>query len=350
MSGRIAALMVWMGLAWTGVACAQAPKMPEHPRIVFPTKPEVVVKMVQPSTASSIRGKLLSLTENEVVIDTGKATPRERMAGNVGQKIGFNRIVSVKSLDGEFEFTPKEEFKDILDRIVAAYASVTVEDDSLPPGVQRMTYTPSNLALTPPSNEDPAKIGHAGTLPGAARLPGAAPDPLTPKKPVAKPPVKGLGQKGFGGIKSLTKPKKTDPASAEMPAEGTGPEATIPPSTAHSATAGASEVFLCSNCGKEIPATAAKTGICPYCKVAFTNVTGPPSKVAQNPFQKPAGAGNNPFAQPATAPSVAPSVPPTNTGSQVVQNSGFSIEAIPNWAKGGMFLLLVLVGWHLMNR
>lgn len=347
MSGRIAGLMVSFGLAWTGVALAQAPEMPERPRFVFPTRPEVIIKMVQPSTSSSIRGKLLSLTDREVVIDTGKKSPaRDRGRSDSGSSISFERIESLRTLDGDFEFTPKEDFQSVSERIVVAFASVTIEDASLPAGSPQNTttpyITPSTTLPGSDPNEDPAKVGHAGTQ--------LAPRVPRNKPPVAKPPVKGLGQSGFGGIKSLTKPKKTDPASAEMPAEGTGTEAATPAATTPPATAGATEVFLCSNCGKEIPASAVKTGVCPYCKIAFSNVTGPPSQMAQNPFQRPAGAGNNPFAQPGVGPSVSPSAPPTNTGSQVVENSGFSIDSIPNWAKGGMFLLLVLVGWHVMNR
>ena len=344
MWGRIAGLMVGIGLVWTGVALAQAPEMPERPRFVFPTRPEVILKMVQPSTASSIRGKLISLTDSEVVIDTGKKSP-----GRGGSSISFERIESLRTLDGEFEFTPKEDFPSVSKRLVAAFASVSIEDASLPAGSPQSTYLPP-LTPTEETVIDPAKVGHAGTQ-LAPRI------PKNQKPPLAKPPVKAPVKSGFGGIKSLTKPPKTDPASPEMPAEGTeapAPAETTPPVDP---TAGAKEVLLCSSCGKEIPKSAVRTGVCPHCKIAFSNVTGPPSHKAQNPFQKPgtaaagtgaAGTGHGAFA--GTSSSVPPSVPPTNTGSQVVENSGFSIDAIPNWAKGGMFVLLVLVGWHLMNR
>ena len=348
MWGRIAGLMVGIGLVWTGVARAQAPEMPDRPRFVFPTRPEVIIKMVQPSTASSIRGKLISLTDSEVVIDTGKKSPARG-----GSTISFERIESLRTLDGEFEFTPKEDFPSVSKRVVAAFTSVTIEDATIPVGSPQNTYTTPTLTPTPPLTAteenllDPVKAGHEGTQ-LAPRV------PRTKKPPVTKPAVKAPVKSGFGGIKSLTKPSKTDPATTEMPAEGTETEATPPAETTPPVdpTAGATEALLCSSCGKDIPASAVRTGVCPHCKIAFSNVTGPPSHKAQNPFQKPgtgtAGTGHGAFA--GTSSSAPPSAPPTNTGSQVVENNGFSIDAIPNWAKGGMFILLVLVGWHLMNR
>jgi hypothetical protein len=346
MSGQIAGLMVCIGLAWAGLVQAQTPEMPEHPRFVFPTRPEVTIKMVQPSTSRSIGGKLLSLTDREVVIETAKkGPPRDRGRGDGGSSISFERIESLRTLDGDFVFTPKEDFHAIAERIVATFASVTIEDASLSAGSPPITDTPSTTLPGSDPNEIPATVGHAGT-------------PLAPKIPknnpsVAKPPVKGLGQSGFGGIKSLTKPKKTEPASTAPPADGSEPGGTTEPTPTPPVdpTAGATEVLLCSNCGKEIPASSARQGVCPHCKIAFSNVTAPQSNTAQNPSQKPTGTGNNAFAGTSTSPSVAPSVPPTNTGSQVVENSGFSIDTVPNWAKGGLFVLLVLVGWHLvMNR
>lgn len=327
MWGRVAALVVAISGMWTGWAAAQAPAIPENPRYVFPTTPEVVVKLVQPNTQRSIRGKLISLTALEVIVDTGKLSAEARARGEIGQRISFDRIESLHSSDGRFRFTPEENFKTVSQRIVAAYTSVTVEGSSATPDAA------GNI-----SNPDPATVGHMPTVP----------------VPMRKPPVNGLGQGGFGGIKNLPKPKKPDPSSADIPAEATGTQGTSDPATPPDVdpTAGATEVLLCSNCAKEIPASAIKTGVCPHCKIAFSNVTPAPSTPASNPFQKTAGSGTgnaDPFA-PTTPAASAASVPPANTGSQV-ESVGFSIEAIPNWAKGGLFVLLVLVGWHLVfNR
>lgn len=326
MWGRIAGLMLAFGWAWTGIAAAQAPSIPERPRFEFPTTPEVVVKLKNPVNQKFVRGKLLSLTAQEVVIDTGKM----RDPGEVGHRIAVDRIESVRSADGRFQYTPDEDFKVVSERIVASYASATVEEDKAPSSPSQVGANPVPAAVTPPSPQTTT----------------------APKKPV----VNGLGQGGFGGIKNLTKPKKPDATPADMPAETPGAEGTtepVPPAT-EDATSGATEYLLCSNCTKEIPASAIKTGVCPHCKIAFSNITPPPSKPGSNPFQKPTSPGNpgsGAFAPTGPAPSVPPSVPPANAGSTVIENRGFSIDSVPNWAKGGLFVLLVLVGWHLVfNR
>jgi hypothetical protein len=102
---------------------------------------------------------------------------------------------------------------------------------------------------------------------------------------------------------------------------------------------------------KEIPSSAIKSGVCPHCKIAFSNGATPSSNPGPNPFApKPGtnGSATDAFAPTSSAPSVAPAA---NSGSQVVQTTGFSIDSIPNWAKGGLFVLFVLIGWQLVfNR
>ena len=323
MWNRASGWVVAMGLLWMGAAEAQTPALPDNPRFVFPTTPEVVVKLVPNSTTRSIRGKLKSLTALEVVVDVGK-TPRPGQS-DAGQRIGFDRIESLRSSDGRLEFTPDEDFQAISQRIVVAYASVTIESAAATPG-------------TASGNPSPTESAHTAEGPS----------------PTKKPPVNGLGQGGFGGLKNLSKPKKSDPASSETPAETGGAESTPDPANPPPVdpTAGATEVLFCSNCTKEIPASAIKTGVCPHCKVAFSNLALPPTQPVANPFNpsaKPGPAGSNPFAA-NPSPTSTPT-PPTNSGSQVIQGSSFTLDAIPNWAKGGLFVLLVLIGWHLIfNR
>lgn len=323
---RLSVLLWAIGCAWTGIASAQAPAIPEHPRFVFPTTPEAVVKLKNPVNQKFIRGKLLSLTAQEVVIDTGKM----RDPGEVGHRIAVDRIESVRSADGRFQYTPEEDFKVISERIVASYSSATIEEDKALPRSSPAESKPVPAAVTPTPPESTT----------------------SPKKPV----VNGLGQGGFGGIKNLTKPKKTDTTPTDQPAVTTETEATtesVPP-PAEDATSGAMEVLLCSNCTKEIPPSAIKSGVCPHCKIAFSNIAPSASKPGSSPFQKPSSsgqAGSGAFSATGSTPSVAPSVPPANTGSSVIENRGFSIDSVPNWAKGGLFVLLVLIGWHLVfNR
>ena len=327
MCGRISGLVVAVVLTWTGIVTAQEVAAASRTRYVFPTTPEVVVKMEKSNNLKYVRGKLLSLTASEIVVDTGKSSPRDRELGDVGQRIGFERIESIRTTDGRLEFRSDEDFQQVSQRISASYSSVTTEVDSVPPETSGASETPAVIAEVPPVTETPL-----------------------PRKPKAN----GLGNGGFGGIKNLPKPKLSDHSSSEPP-PGKVMEAEESPLPAHTtptaAITGATEDFLCSNCMKEIPASAIKTGVCPHCNIAFSNVAIPSSNSAPNPFSpKPGtpGSANGAFAPTSNAP---PVVPAASSGYQVTQTNGFTIDSIPNWAKGGLFVLLVLVGWHLVfNR
>lgn len=327
MSGRVFGLVVAVALAWTGIVSAQKVPGASRTRYVFPTTPEVVVKMEKSNNLKYVRGKLLSLTASEIVVDNGKSSARDRELGDIGQRIGFERIESIRTTDGRLEFRTDEDFQEVSKRISASYSSVTTEVD----------VTPSETS-------------------GASGPPSAVPEvpSVTETPPARKPTLNGLGNGGFGGIKNLPKPKPTDsitpatPSSEGVEVEGNSTPANPPPAAT---TSGVSEDFLCSNCMKQIPASAIKTGVCPHCKIAFSNVAFPTSNTAPNPFgPKPGTPGSTAgaFAPTSNVPSVAPTA---NPGYQITQSNGFSIDSIPNWAKGGLFVLLVLIGWHLVfNR
>lgn len=326
MRGRLSGLIVAFVFAWTEIVAAQEVAAPSRTRYLFPTTPEVVVKMEKSNNLKYVRGKLLSLTDSEIVVDTGKSSPRDRELGDVGQRIGFERIESIRTTDGRLEFRVDEDFQEVSKRLIASYSSVTTEVDT---------------ALPKTSPGTPAAVLEA---------PAVAEKPST-----RKPPVNGLGNGGFGGLRNLPKPKQSDPTPPANTSDNTTetPQNTpsvTPPSTP--ATSNATEILLCSNCTKEIPASAIQSGVCPHCQIAFSNVAikANPSSGTQ-PFSATPGSSNtasNPFAPTSNAPAVAPT---TANGSQVVQTNGFSIDSIPNWAKGGLFVLLVLIGWHLIfNR
>ncbi len=331
MSVRLAGLMLAIWASGAGLVFAQGVTLPEYPRFVFPTTPEISIKLQKSSNAKPIRGKLISLTSREAVVDTGNLSRRDRERGELGQRIGFDRIESLRSTDGRLEFQPSEDFRIISERIVAAYASVVVEPDAAPglsPSVS------SSLPLAPPGIE-----GQGTTF------------PVVPPRPrPGQPAVNGLGQGGFGGLSNLPKSKKPEPAVIPLTA---APESTphdVGPEVAHAAASKpvASEILSCSNCGKDLPASATQFGICPHCKVTFTLPPSATSNAVQNPFQQSGGGAFDPTS---TGASVGAPAPTTNTGTQVVQGGGFSFDAVPNWAKGGLFALLVLVGYHLLyNR
>lgn len=327
MCGRILGLVVVVVLAWTSVVTAQDVAAPSPTRYLFPTTPEVVVKMEKSSNLRYVRGKLLSLTDSEIVLDTGKSSARDRELGDVGQRIGYERIESIRTTDGRLEFRVDEDFQVVSKRIMASYSSVTVEADASLPKI-------------------------SSGLPSA--VPGVPAVVATP--PARNPPVNGLGNGGFGGLQNLPKTKQSEPTTpANIPNQGMETVENTPPATpAHSATAtsGVTEILLCSNCTKEIPASAIRTGVCPHCQIAFSNVSikANPTSGSQAFSAKPgsAAAPSNAFAPTSNAPAVAPTAA---NGSQITQSNGFSVDSIPNWAKGGLFVLLVLVGWHMaFNR
>ncbi len=368
MWGRVCGLILAIVFLWEGPMMAQAPirpglpgmvsprvsgnvpsgtavpAIPEHPLFLFPTTPDVSLKL-KAGNGRPVRGKLISLSDHAVVIETASSQRRER--GEVGQTIGFDRIETMRSIDGRFEFKPEEDFQVVSKRVVAAYASVQIELD------------PDPIASRPGTvHGDPAVTTNE-------KAPNPSAEGSRPKP--SKPIVNGLGNGGFGGINNLQKPKKSasgtttiESSPEEQSAETTEP-ANSPPT---GQTSGVTEILLCSNCTKEIPASAVKSGVCPHCKIAFANVTVASSPSTSNPFQSSTGTGTGPgmrtestagagaFAPTAPGAPAAVSAPAQSTGTQIIQGgNGFSIDAVPNWAKGGLFVLLVLIGWHLMfNR
>lgn len=336
-------------------AVAQAPVIPEHPKFLFPTRPEVSVKLTNASNGKPVRGKLISLTAVEAVIDTGTLSRRDRERGEVGQRVSVDRMESLRSTDGRFQFTPEEDFQVVARRIVAAYSSVKIEGE-VDPGGSGLDIDSPNPALL----GSPSRPGSAA-LPGMVK-PGSKDAELATKPKSTKPKPAGMGNGGFGGIKNLPKPKKPGSETTGDEPEDDAVETTeAPPETPVTSLSGVTETLYCSNCTKEIPASAIKSGKCPHCKVPFANISITPSAVVNNPFDKSGGAGNagaansggGAFGPTGTTPATAPLTgDANNSGTVVVQGGGgFTFDSIPGWAKGGLFILLVLVGYHMLfNR
>lgn len=338
-------LMMVAGFAAGESVVAQAPAIPDFPKFVFPTKPEIVIKRSKPSDARPVRGKLISLTSVEVVVDTGTLSRRDMERGELGHRISVEDIESLRSVDGRFHYQPKEDtdFKAVSHRIVAAYASVMIESEggatvTVPGGAHRATM-PGSMPGSPTKPAAPATAHHA------------KPKPHPPK------PAPGSINGGFGGVKALPKQKKpgqspTDPAHAADASPAHAADLPLTEST---------DTSYCSNCSKEIPAGST---ICPHCKIALSNVASGAHSAGNNPFgktgahQATSGANPgtaNPFAAKGGTPEAGPAAPvaatANSTGTVVVPGGGFSFDSVPNWAKGGLFVLFVLVGYHLLfNR
>jgi len=290
-------------------------------KITFSAPPEVEIKLRKSSKSSKVRGVLTSLSKLEAVVANEKGE----------QRVSFDRIESLKT--ALVEFTGDDDYLEIGKKVRAAYSSVEI----------------SGMAQSPEAA-------------GAHRAPATSPE-ANAVKPVAKPepPMKpSLGQGGFGGIKNVAKPKTEQSGTASETASS---EAEVPsgqaPGPSEDMSLDATEVYICDNCKKEITGAHLKAGQCPHCKIDFAvAVTAPRPGPAANPFgaPKPAPGNVNPFGAatggqggvaPQGGPVPAPPAPAVIQGG----SSGFTLESIPNWAKGGLFVLLVLVGYHVVfNR
>lgn len=345
----------WLGLLVLAVILCAMPVSAQDDAPVFNlsftflTTPEVSIKLKAPNLGRPIRGKLIMLSDGEVIVDTGTLSRRDRERGERGQRVPFSRMESLRSSDGRFEFTPDEGFKVIAQRVIDTYPSIRVEGNvsalelERPPRVRskknKDDEDPGQMSLTDaaePESEEDSK-------------PSASGNKTAPKKSM------GIGNKGIGGINSLPRAKKpvqeqTDEAESTEQAEdsSSGDDAT--------SLADANEEHYCSKCNKVLSRSAMKKGECPHCGTEFVTSSVSPSSGA-GAFAPHGGQSTSPagaFAPMGAAPAgqEAAVAAPAASNTVVVQGGGgFSFDQVPTWAKGGIFVLLVLVGYHvLFNR
>lgn len=305
-------------LILAGQVPLRAQELTDDAKLTFPVPPVVIIKLKK-SSKTSVKGTLTSLTKLEAVIENEKGI----------QHVSFDRIDSLKT--PLVEFDGEDAYQDICQKVKAAYR------------------VKISSASDPAAEDQP---GTGSSLPGSAEAMRAA-----PTKPEV--PKSALGQGGFGGINNIQKPKAEEAPVAPNLNENEPKASTPLPGSAESMASGATEVYICDKCKKEITGADLKAGQCPHCKTEFAMaVAAPPTGTAANPFGAPKAAnGNaNPFggqqAQPAPVGGGPVPAPPVVGAPVVIQGgNGFTLDSIPNWAKGGLFVLLVLVGYHVVfNR
>lgn len=348
----------WMGLLMLAVFLCAMPVSAQEDSPVFNlsftflTTPEVSIKLKAPNLGRPVRGKLVALSDGEVIVDTGVLSRRDRERGERGQRVPFSRMESLRSSDGRFEFTPDEGFKVIAQRVVDTYPSIQVAGSvealemDRPPQVKRKKSKDDDDEPVPaivndaaePESEDGNKSSASGNKTG-------------PKKPM------GIGNMRTGGIGNLPKVNKSvqkqkDEEEATEPAE----EATS--ENEEAGLAENTEEHYCSNCKKLLSRSALRKEECPHCGTTFVMprasssshsgqgafaASGTPSSQQGGAF---APMGGTPDGQ---GPAVAA---PAASSTVVVQGgNGFSFDQVPTWAKGGIFVLVLLVGYHvLFNR
>ncbi len=330
------------------VVSQDAPPAPEL-TFHFPTTPEVSIKLKAPNLGRPVRGKLLSLTAGEVIVDTGVLSRRDRERGERGQRVPFERIETLRSSDGRFEFSPDGDFRLIAQKVIDSYPSIRVEGSVNALNLDR----PPRKRSKKDDDDDSEKMPLPGAVKPAMEDDG---DVKSPSNMPSRQKPKGIGNGGFGGMRNLPKIKKGEEDLAGTPDEEMPSDASSDPNTASSLSE-AGEVLFCSNCSKEIPASAVKSGVCPHCKATFLNTSVTPSAASKDPFGKTGGSSANSgagaFAPSGTAPAgqVAPVAGQPASNTVVVQGGGFSFDQVPNWAKGGIFILLILAAYQILfNR
>lgn len=327
---------------------AQSPAIPDHPTVIFLSRPDVIVKLKDNS--KSIRGRLAGLTSVEIMINRGK--------GQGDQPIKMERIESLKSVDGVYEFTGEEDIKDIAQRAVDSYAAIKITGPGGKPFVGR-----DSKAKPDRSDDDyvPAAGRANQSTDGEVDTEEAEPEKKPPANSSSKSKPKGMGKKEFGGIGNLSKNKKSDEDEASEEDGDAEMSADESESVAEDSS-DASETLVCSSCNKEIPESARNTGVCPHCRATFVNTPKSSRVATKDPFAKTGNATAGAFAPTGPAPTgqaapsgqtapVAGQTTPATSNTVIVQGGGFSFDQVPNWAKGGIFVLVLLVGYHMLfNR
>lgn len=287
-------------------------------KFTFTAPPEVEIKLRKSSKSAKVRGVLTSLSKLEAVVSNEKGE----------QRVSFDRIDSLKT--ALIEFTGDDDYLEIGKKVSAAYSSVEISGAANP-----------------------------STAAAAHGAPAISPEAIKSGMKPEQSPKNSLGQGGFGGFKNVAKPKTTEPTETATETAGT-PEQSGQSSPSETMPLDATEVYICDKCKKEITSAHLQAGQCPHCKTDFAvAVTVPRPTPAPNPFgaaPAPAGGNVNPFGaanKTGAAGQGQGGVVPAPPAPVAIQggSGGFSIDAIPNWAKGGLFVLLVLVGYHVVfNR
>lgn len=293
--------------------------------------PEDAPRKVQQVTLSppkdaSIRQKsgpartftLISLTEDSIKVRTSAGKEIE---------IEMDKIQTIRTRDGEFDYSPGEETFASLLRRATRINGVMVETVDVYDPIERIAPGEEE----PEERPRPANNGHRANPPAVAANndPGAEPG-----ESVTRPSTAHSAQ-----VPSVTvEPSNPEPVTSE-PADAT--------TSGHSENpAPGTTIYTCATCGKELPPGIKDGEKCPHCGIVFWSA-GPPVAVAANSGDNsgnsgypaatgyPTSAGNNPASAPvATTPGV----------------STTSFSDVPMWMKVGFFVGLLVIGWLLLQR
>lgn len=327
-TGGAGVILLLVLIGWQGAsAWGQDSVIGAEVVITFPTTPEVALKM---KTGRYVRGKLISLGQFEAVVETDPLNSRDRERVDRLARIASDKFESLRTSNGQLVYLPEtDDFAVIAATVRAKFATARFSSDP--------------------------DAGVPDGLPGS-NLPGAQSTSTNTQTPPREKTAVHLGNGGFGGLSGV--PKKLE-TPVEKPAASSTVAPEIPAEVTHS-TGGnpsdmGSEMLICSSCNKAITSAQQALAACPHCGITW--LTAP---VAGSPSHRLPGANG---ANPLPAPTVN-SAPISNPGAQsqttVVQPlgpgasptipPGFSIDTIPAWAKACVFVVLLLVVYHIFFR
>ena len=265
------------------------------------------------ATGNRLRCDLVSLTADKIVVQSNQRT----------HEIEMQKVRSIRSTDGKFEYSPGDETFDSLLRRCRRIQGVTIG--------KLQVYDDLEPVESPERNPN----GEAG------------PDRVRP------------GEQASSVANS---------AGANGTPAATNPGGNAPPETASTTTAGGTTASggtpsaICANCMKTIPPTLQNGDRCPHCGVIFWDPNRSIPLIRPAPSTTAAG-GNGEASHPMLTPSGANAQFPTASGGgaapaaqapgggvPVTTVGGGSFSNIPLWMKVGFFGGMLAIAWLLLQR
>jgi hypothetical protein len=304
--------------ALVALFCIQCPLAGQDLPVDAPRKVQQVT--LSPPKDASIRQKsgpartftLISLTEENVKVRTSAGKEIE---------IEMDKIQTIRTRDGEFDYSPGEETFASLLRRATRINGVAVETVDVYDPIER-------IAPGEEEEEEERPRPTIRTQPEPEDVAADDPPSFTNNDTDDPPPI---------AVENATTPEEVDE-----------PEMTITASGHTEDPAPGTTIYTCATCGNELPAGLRDGDKCPHCGIVFWS-KGPPAATVSNTGNSGGNSGAYPEASggyptsTATNPAGAP-ITTTPTAS-----SG-SFADVPMWMKVGFFVGLLVIGWLLLQR